>query len=142
VIAELEPNPYNNPQAIPAACGSFMIPAATMPLGDADYFKVSLASGASVDVSTFYGTPGKCDASADTVLSLWKGSVPSAAGESGGCSGATGHLVCNDTDSPNTPCSRIAYTVPAGQGGEHVVKVHNWYTTKGIPSYGLLFMLQ
>ena len=141
-LAEVEPNPFNAPQVIPAACGSFKLQGATMPQGDADYFQVSLPAGANVEAWTFSGTPGACAGGADTVLSLWKAPIPAGIAESGNCSGTALYLACNDEDSANSHCSHFTHTVAVGAGGLHVLKVHNYYNDTPIDQYGLLVMLR
>jgi cysteine-rich repeat protein len=132
-IAEVEPNPYSSPQAIPSACGTFQIPSASMPLTDADYYQVQLLAGTTLTASTFVGTLGACTTSADTVLSLWNAPM-SQTNESAACSTA-GYLECNDTDPTNGPCSTITHAITTS--GTYVLKVHNWFTNKAIPAYGL-----
>jgi cysteine-rich repeat protein len=139
-VAEIEPNPYDAPQVIPAACQSFVIQPAAMPAGDVDYFLLNLVPNAVVHANTFVGTPDSCTNEADTVLSLWKGPVPAGTATSGACD--AGVLVCNDDDAGNKPCSRVNYTVPAGQGGDYVLKAHNFFSTKPIAGYGLFVMVE
>jgi len=130
---ENEPNPYSAPQMIPPACGSFLI-AASMPSGDADYYQLDLVAGTTLQASTYYGAPGQCISGNDTVLSLWNTPMASGTNESGACT-VSGYLACNDQASGNTPCSAITHAVVVTRA--YVLKVHNYYTTKPMTSYGL-----
>jgi cysteine-rich repeat protein len=140
-IAEAEPNSYSAPQPIPAQCKSFRIPMAAMPTGDADYFKVSIPGGTIVDARTYVGSPGKCLSTANTVLSLWKGTVPQGTNETGACTTA-GWVQCNDTDAANSPCSALSHTVANVYAGEYVLKVNNYSGTTAIAQYGLIVMMR
>ena len=89
---------------------------------------------------TFVGTPGACNASANTVLSLWKAPMPAGTNESGACAGT--YVDCNNNDTDNSPCSTVEYKVANYEAGDFVVKVHNYSSTVAIPSYGLLVQLR
>jgi cysteine-rich repeat protein len=140
-LAEVEPNPYTSPQPIPAACGSFLLSGA-LPLGDRDYFKLTLADGTSIRAETFVGAPGQCNGNPDTVLSLWKGSMPAQQDDQPGCYTMIGYVACNNDLSDTINCSRMGYTVPLGGAGAYVLKVSNFSTSSPIPSYGLRVLLQ
>jgi cysteine-rich repeat protein len=131
-MAEAEPNAYSTPQVIPAACRSFEL-SASMPQGDSDYFQIDLVAGQTLTASTFVGVPGSCAAGADTVLSLWNAPL-TPTNESGACATA-GYLKCNDTDDLNSPCASITHVAAAT--GTYILKVHDYFTTKSIASYGL-----
>jgi hypothetical protein len=109
-----------------------------LPVGDGDYYKVTLAEGAIVRASTYVGSVGQCP-TGDTVLSLWKMPVASSSVEAGSCStSAVGAALCNDNDPDNGSCSKLEYTVPTGQAGDYAIKVHNYSTTQAIPAYGVV----
>ncbi|MBI5536883.1 MAG: DUF4215 domain-containing protein [Deltaproteobacteria bacterium] len=142
-IAEVEPNPYNNPQIIPSACGSFIVKPAALPVLDGDYFQVALTGGSQIEAWTFVGTPGQCDSSADTVLELYKAPIGSAPTESGGCGSGSISGECNDTDPDNDPCSHIdPYTVANAQAGNYILRVHNYSSGTPITDYGLLVIVK
>jgi hypothetical protein len=49
---------------------------------------------------------------------------------------------CNDTDWDNSPCSKLAYGVPPGGGGNYVLKVYNYFSDDSIPTYGLMVQVR
>jgi cysteine-rich repeat protein len=133
-IPDAEPNPETAPQQIVPACRSFLVPAASMPLGDSDSFAVDLPDGATIEAWTFVGAQGSCAPGADTVLSLWDMPV-SALPSVGGC--LTGAVACSDNDLANAPCSSLLFTVPTGMGGPFAIRVNNYASGAPIASYGL-----
>ena len=97
--------------------------------------------GTTLEAWTFSGTAGSCSADVDTVLTLWPSPL-SGHPSVGGCSLQTGALACNDEGALTAPCSHLSYTVPPGQGGEHVLSVHAFGSAAAISDYGLLVLVR
>ena len=136
-IAEAGETSTTAPQVIPAGCKSFIVNGA-MTTGDADYYQVDLPANMTIEAWTFVGSPGQCQAGADTVMSIWAGTI-SSTNATGGCNDdgyVTG--MCNDTDLANGPCSHVGpYTVQNNKAGIHTIKVNNFSSTSSIAAYGL-----
>ncbi|MCU0694263.1 MAG: hypothetical protein MUF54_22970, partial [Polyangiaceae bacterium] len=142
-LTEHEPNPYDAPEEIPAACGTFQIPAAAIsPASDGDYFLLKgLPVGANVSALTYTGTPGTCATGTALVVSLWKAPIATAPGNVGSCAAMAGKVACAELTS-NGNCSALSYTVPAGQAGDYIINVHSWGSGSTVPSYGLTTSIQ
>jgi cysteine-rich repeat protein len=144
-VKDTEPNGQASPQAVAAACGSFMLPLGTIDLTsdtDGDFFRINAAAGATITAWTFVGAPGTCQFMTNTVLSLWKDPIGNPTNLSGGCVTA-GYLECNDDDPANAPCSKIGpHTVTAGEAGPLVVKVHDFSPVMPLQQYGLMVLVK
>jgi cysteine-rich repeat protein len=142
-LTENEPNPWNSPKPIVAACGTFKIPhAAITPSGDADHFQIAgLIENATVVAYAFVGTPGACPAGNDIVLSLWKAPISSPPANIGSCTGQTGSVACEETVT-NGNCAELTHAITSGNAGDYIVKVHSWGTGSTIDDYGIVVSIQ
>jgi len=142
-IDEGEPNPYDNPSVIPAACGTFRIPSAAItPTEDADHFQINgLVEGAEIDAVAYVGSPGTCSGGTDLVVSLWKAPIGSPGANIGSCSGQSGSEVCEETPS-NGNCAELSHTIGTGGAGDYILKVHSWANGSTVDDYGITVMVR
>jgi cysteine-rich repeat protein len=141
-LTETEPNLYSTPNVIPAACGTFVIPNASISaVGDSDHFRINnLPAGAKVDAYAYLDTFGSCSGGSVLVVSLWKIPITNPGSDYGLCTGQGASVACSSSATDGN-CAKMSHTVASGAVGDYILKVHGSSTVTNVPKYGLRVMI-